>query len=229
MTSKSCSLSALVLALCAGAGVHAQDYPAKPVRVVVPFPPGGGADSVARLVLPKLSERLGANFLVENRSGGGGMMGTEIVSKAAADGYTLALVGASHAVNPGLYRKPAYDAVYDFSPVTIVAFGPALLLVHPSVQAKTARELIALAKAQPGKLHYASAGNGTPPHLAAELFKMLAGVNMVHVPYKGNAAAFSDLVAGQVSVSFQPIPRRSKCRRIRTRSSPFPSTRSCWS
>jgi tripartite-type tricarboxylate transporter receptor subunit TctC len=196
----------VALALCASGLVHAQGYPAKPVRVVVPFPPGGGTDIVTRMVMQKLSERLGANFLIENRSGAGGAIGTEIVSKAAADGYTLAMVSGSHAINPGLYKKMAYDAVYDFAPITLLVSGPALLVVHPSVPAKNVRELIALAKARPGKLHYASAGNGTPPHLAAELFKSMAGVDMVHVPYKGNAMAFTDLISGQVSLSFPTIP-----------------------
>ena len=195
-----------MLALCACAWAHAQDYPAKPVRVVVPFPPGGGTDVIARALTQKLSERLGNNFLVENRSGAGGTIGTEIVSKAAADGYTLGLVNGSHASNPGIYRKLSYDAVYDFAPITLLVSGPAVLVVHPSVQAKTVRELITIAKASPGKLHYASAGSGTPPHLAGELFKSFAGINMVHVPYKGNAAALSDLLAGQVSVSFPGLP-----------------------
>ena len=198
--------TAAVLALCGPAFGEAQDYPAKPVRVVVPFPPGGGTDTVARLVMQKVSEHLGGNFPIENRSGAGGAIGTEIVAKSAADGYTLALVNGSHAVNPALHRKLAYDAVYDFSPVTLLASGPALLVVHPSLPARSVRELIAAAKASPGKLHYASAGSGTPPHLAAELFKSLAGVNMVHVPYKGNAAAFADLMAGKVSVSFPTLP-----------------------
>jgi tripartite-type tricarboxylate transporter receptor subunit TctC len=198
--------ASIALALCASGLVHAQGYPAKPVRVVVPFPPGGGTDIVTRMVMQKLSERLGANFLIENRSGAGGAIGTEIVSKAAADGYTLAMVSGSHAINPGLYKKMAYDAVYDFSPITLLVSGPALLVVHPSVPAKNVRELVALAKARPGKLHYASAGNGTPPHLAAELFKSMAGVDMVHVPYKGNAMAFTDLISGQVSLSFPTIP-----------------------
>src|SRR5262245_32412585 len=196
---------ATLFALC-GAGAQAQDYPAKPVRVVVPFPPGGGTDIVARMVMQKLSEQFNSPFAIENRSGAGGAIGTEIVAKAAADGYTLALVNASHAVNPALHRKLAFDAVYDFSPVTLLVSGPALLVVHPSVPAKSVRELIAAAKASPGKLHYASAGSGTPPHLAAELFKNLAGVNMTHVPYKGNGAALADLLAGQVSVSFPAIP-----------------------
>jgi tripartite-type tricarboxylate transporter receptor subunit TctC len=199
-------LLAAALATVVPGTVHGQQYPAKPVRVVVPFPPGGGTDIVARMVVQKLSERLGASFLVENRSGAGGTIGTEIVAKAAANGYTLAMVSGSHAINPGLHKKMAYDAVYDFAPVTLLASGPALLVVHPSVPAKNVRGLIALAKARPGKLHYASAGNGTPPHLAAELFKMMTGVDMVHVPYKGNAMAFTDLVSGQVSLSFPTIP-----------------------
>jgi tripartite-type tricarboxylate transporter receptor subunit TctC len=197
---------ATALALFACVPVHAQDYPAKPVRVVVPFPPGGGTDIVARVLMQKLGERLSASFLIENRSGAGGTIGTEIVAKSAADGYTLGMVSGSHAINPGLYRKLAYDAVYDFSPVSLLLSGPALLVVHPSVPARNVRELIAAAKARPGKIHYASAGNGTPPHLAAELFKSMAGVDMVHVPYKGNAPAFTDLVSGQVSVSFPTIP-----------------------
>jgi tripartite-type tricarboxylate transporter receptor subunit TctC len=200
------ALLAAALAVSVPGSVRGQQYPAKPVRVIVPFPPGGGTDIVARMVMQKVGERLGASFPIENRSGAGGMIGTEIVAKAAADGYTLGMVSGSHAINPGLYKKLAYDAVYDFSPITQLVSGPALLVVHPSVPARNVRELIAMAKARPGKLHYASAGNGTPPHLAAELFKSMAGVDMVHVPYKGNAAAFSDLIAGEVSVSFPTIP-----------------------
>jgi tripartite-type tricarboxylate transporter receptor subunit TctC len=198
--------AAFCAVLLAAVGAHAQDYPAKPVRVVVPFPPGGGTDIVARLVMQKLGGQIGGSFVIENRSGAGGTIGTEIVSRAPADGYTLGMVSGSHAINPSLYRKLAYDAVRDFAPVTLVVSGPGLLVVHPSVPARTVRELIAVAKSRPGKLHYASAGNGTPPHLAAELFKSLTGVSMVHVPYKGNSLAFNDLVAGQVSVSFPTIP-----------------------
>jgi tripartite-type tricarboxylate transporter receptor subunit TctC len=196
-------MAAVLLAALTG---HAQDYPSRPVRVVVPFPPGGGTDIVARIVTQKLGERLGANFVIDNRSGAGGTIGTEIVAKSPADGYTLAVVSGSHAINPSLYRKLGFDAVRDFSPVTLIVSGPGLLVVHPSVPAKTVKELIAVAKARPGELQYASAGNGTPPHLAAELFKKMAGVNMVHVPYKGNTFAFTDLIAGQVSVSFPTIP-----------------------
>jgi len=197
---------AIAAALLAPLAAQAQDYPARPVRVVVPFPPGGGTDIVARLVTQKLGERLGANFVIDNRSGAGGTIGTEIVAKSPPDGYTLAVVSGSHAINPSLYRKLGYDAARDFAPVTLIVSGPGLLVVHPSVPAKTVKELIAVAKARPGQLHYASAGNGTPPHLAAELFKTMTGVNMVHVPYKGNTFAFTDLVAGQVSVSFPTIP-----------------------
>jgi tripartite-type tricarboxylate transporter receptor subunit TctC len=185
--------------------VHAQDYPARPVRVVVPFPPGGGTDIVARMVMQKLGERLGANFVIDNRSGAGGTIGTEIVAKSPADGYTLGVVSGSHVINPSLYKKLPYDAVRDFAPVTLLVSGPGLLVVHPSVPARTVKELVAVAKARPGQIYYASAGNGTPPHLAAELFKTMTGVNMVHVPYKGNTFAFNDLVSGQVSVSFPTI------------------------
>jgi len=205
MRSGGLARSAVLFAACGSAFAQVFDYPSKPVHVVVPYPPGGATDAVGRIVMPKLGERLGTTFPVENRSGAGGTLGTEIVAKAPADGYMLALVNGSHAVNSALHRKLSYDAVYDFSPVTLLLSGPALLVVHTSVHAKNVRELIALAKANPGKLHYASAGSGTPPHLAAELFKSLAGVNMVHVPYKGNAAAFGDLVAGQVAVSFQSV------------------------
>src|SRR5262249_1491962 len=146
-------LSVILRVLCVSGFVfcaHAQDYPAKPVKVIVPYPPGGGTDVVAGLVLPKLGERLNTSFLIENRSGSGGTTGTEIVAKATADGYTLAMVNGSHAINPSLHRKLAYDAVYDFSPVSLLVSGPALLVVHPSVKANTVRELVALAKARPG-------------------------------------------------------------------------------
>ena len=185
---------------------HGQDYPSKPIRVVVPFPAGGGTDIVTRMVAQKLGESLRASFVIDNRSGAGGTIGTEIAAKSPADGYTLVAVSGSHAINPSLYKKLAYDSVRDFAPVTMLVSGPGLLVVHPSVPAKTVKELIALAKSKPGQLNYASAGSGTPPHLAAELFKTMAGVDIVHVPYKGNTPAFLDLVSGQVSLSFPTIP-----------------------
>lgn len=191
--------------LCAAAAV-AQDFPSKPIRVVVPFPAGGGTDIVARIVLQKIGEGLGATFVVDNRGGAGGTIGTDLVAKAAGDGYTLGIVSGSHAINPSLYRKLPYDTLRDFSPITLLVSGPGVLVLHPSVPARSVKELVALAKARPGQLNYASAGNGTPPHLAAELFKSMVGVDMVHVPYKGNSQAMADLVSGAVSVSFPTIP-----------------------
>lgn len=200
------SVATLCAALICAAGVHAQQYPTRPIRVIVTFPPGGGTDIVARMIAQKLSDTLGVQLVVDNRGGAGGTIGTELIAKAPADGYTIGVVSGSHAINPSLYRNLPYDTLRDFTPVTMLVAGPGLLVVHPSVQAKAVRELIALAKAKPRQLNYASPGSGTPPHLAAELFKLLAGVDFVHVPYKGNAQAMTDLIAGQVSLSFPVIP-----------------------
>jgi len=200
-------LTCVALAAAGPVGLAlAQGYPGKPIRIVVPFPPGGGTDIVARILTQKLSESFGANFVIDNRAGAGGSIGTEMVAKAPPDGYTLGIVSGSHAINPSLYSKLPFDAVRDFAPVTMLVSGPGLLVVHPSLPVKTVKELIALAKGKPGQLNYASAGNGTPPHLAGELFKSMAGVDMVHVPYKGNTPAFVDLISGQVSLSFPTIP-----------------------
>ncbi|MGZ5092410.1 MAG: tripartite tricarboxylate transporter substrate binding protein [Burkholderiales bacterium] len=193
----------LVFSLAATAS--AQSYPDHPVRVVVPFPASGGTDILARLLLQRMSERLGANFVIDNRAGAGGTIGTEIVAKATPDGYTILVASSSHTINPSVYKKIGYDPARDFAPVTLIASGPGLLVVHPSVPAKNVKELIALAKSRPGQLIYASAGNGTPPHLAAELFKSMAGVDLVHIPYKGNVPAFVDLLSGAVSLSFPTI------------------------
>jgi tripartite-type tricarboxylate transporter receptor subunit TctC len=198
-------LAVAALALLATTPLHAQKYPERPVRAVVPFPAGGGTDILARLFLQRLSERLAANFVIDNRAGAGGTIGTEIVAKAAPDGYTILVCSSSHTINPSVYRKLGYDPARDFAPVTIIASGPGVLVIHPSVPARNVKELIAFAKSKPGALNYASAGNGTPPHLAAELFKSMAGVDLVHVPYKGNVPAFADLISGAVSVSFPTI------------------------
>jgi tripartite-type tricarboxylate transporter receptor subunit TctC len=197
-------LAATLVASWAG-GALAQTYPDHPVRVVVPFPAAGGTDILARLLLQRMAERLGANFVIDNRAGAGGTIGTEIVAKAAPDGYTILVASSSHTINPSVYKKIGYDPARDFAPVTLIASGPGLLVVHPSVPAKNVKELIALAKSKPGQLIYASAGNGTPPHLAAELFKSMAGVDLVHIPYKGNVPAFVDLLTGAVSLSFPTI------------------------
>jgi len=192
--------------LMAGSGVVlAQEYPAKAIRVVVPFPPGGGTDFMGRVVMQKVGENLGTTVVIDNRGGAGSSIGTEIVARSPADGYTVLIISGAHAINPSIYAKLPYDSVRDFATVTMFASGPALLVVHPSVPAKTVKELIALAKARPGQLNYASAGIGTPPHLSGELFKTMAGVNMVHVPYKGNGPAYTDLLGGQVTVMFPNV------------------------
>ena len=200
------SVTLAAAVLLAPACPLAQEYPSRPVRVVVPFPAGGGTDIVARLVTQKLPERLGANFLIDNRGGAGGTIGADMVAKSPPDGYTIGVVSSSHAINPSLYKKLPYDTLRDFAPITLIVSGPGLLVVHPSVPVRTVKELIAFAKSRPGQIAYASAGNGTPPHLAGELFKSMTGTSMVHVPYKGNTFAFTDLVSGQVSVSFPTIP-----------------------
>jgi tripartite-type tricarboxylate transporter receptor subunit TctC len=206
-TSRSWSIAGAALAIVVfAATAQPQDYPAKPIRVVVPFPPGGGTDLMARTVVQKLGESLGATIVIDNRGGAGGTIGTELVAKSPPDGYVLLVVSASHAINPGLYRKLPYDSVRDFAPVTMLTSGPGLLVVHPSVPVRTVKEFIALARSRPGQLNYASAGIGTPPHLAGELFKTLAGVDIVHVPYKGNGPAYTDLIGGHVSVMFPTIP-----------------------
>lgn len=181
-------------------------YPTKPVRFVVPFAPGGSNDIVARAIALRLTETLGQPFVVDNRSGAGGVVGTQMVAKAAADGYTIGMGSTSAlAINPALIKKLLYDPVRDFAPVTVVASAPYVLSVHPSVQARTVKELVALAKAKPGTLHFSSAGNGATNHLAGEIFKSATGIDMVHVPYKGAGPAMLDAIAGQVQLTFGPI------------------------
>ena len=189
---------AAVLACCAGS-VGAQNYPAKPVRFVVPFAPGGGADFVARVVGQKFSETFGQSLIIDNRGGAGGAIGTESAAKSAPDGYTLLLGSAGPlAIQPGLSSKLPYDPVKDFAPITIVTSMPYVLVVHPSLPVKNVSELIALARARPGQLNFASPGSGTTTHLATELLKMIAKIDVVNVPYKGVAPAVTDLLAGQV-------------------------------
>jgi tripartite-type tricarboxylate transporter receptor subunit TctC len=180
----------------------AQTYPAKPVRIVVGFPPGGVSDALARLVARWLSERLGQSFIVENRAGAGSTIAAESVARAAPDGYTLLSVGADIAYNPSLYPGLKYDYMRDFTPIAGIALSPLVMEVNPAVPVRTGPELIAYAKASPGTLNYASAGTGTPQHLCVELFKMMTGVDMVHVPYRGGAPAVTDMIAGQVQVMF---------------------------
>jgi tripartite-type tricarboxylate transporter receptor subunit TctC len=179
---------------------QAQGYPVKPVRLVVPFAPGGGTDIIARLVAQYLGEALGQPVVADNRGGAGSTLGTDIVAKAPADGYTVLLGNISLAFNAALYRKLPYDALRDLAPITLVAVQPNILVVHPSLPAKTLKEFIALAQANPGKYSYCSAGTGSGTHLAGELLKMLTGIDLVHVPYKGTGPALNDLIGGQVQM-----------------------------
>ena len=202
-------LNAVIFALGALAShpVLAQAYPAKPIRLVVPFPPGGSTDIVARIVAQKLSERLGQQVVVENRGGAGGTIGTEVVAKAAPDGYTLVLgTTSTHVVAPSVYGKIGYDPVKDFAPVSLVAVTPYLLVVNPSVNVKSLSEFVAYVKARPGKLNYASAGTGSTTHLAMEMLKSAAGLYIVHIPYNGNGPAGTAVIAGQVEMLFGSLP-----------------------
>lgn len=200
--------AALCAALLLGQSAGAQDaagYPDRPVRIVVPFPSAGAMDSIARILGEKIGADWGQQIVVDNRPGAGGNIGSGVVAKAEPDGHTLLMVSIGHAVNPSLYAKMPFDPVADFTPVTLVATVPNLLVVHPSVPAASVEELIALAQEQPGKITYASAGYGTSIHLAGELFKSMTGVDMVHIPYKGSGPAVTDLVGGHVQTMFDSI------------------------
>ncbi len=197
------------LAVMAGAVVQVRaqtpprtDYPVKPVRVLVGFPAGGPTDILARLVAQKLVEATGQQFPIDNRGGDSGMIAEELTAKAAPEGYTLLVVPATHSVNPGLYKKVPFDTLRDFTAVSLVAEGPFILVVHPSLPVKNVQELVALARRNPGRLNYASAGIGGLPHLAGELFNTTTGVRLTHIPYKGAAPATVDLVAGHVTIMF---------------------------
>ena len=190
-------------ALCAATpAALGQAYPAKPVRMIAASSPGSAVDIVARIVAQKLGEQLGQQVVVDNRAGAGGNLGAELAAKAAPDGYTLFMGTPAHAINTGLYRKLNYDLIRDFAPVTQVTSGQYVVVVHPSLPVKSIRELIALARAKPGQLNYASAGSGNATHLAGELFASAARIKLVHVPYKGSGPAVTDLVGGQVQLMF---------------------------
>jgi tripartite-type tricarboxylate transporter receptor subunit TctC len=181
----------------------AQTWPSKPVHVIVPYPAGGFYDLIARLLGAKMQEEFGQPFVVENRTGAGGIVGTDYVARAAPDGYTIMVGGVGpHGINPGLYPKLSYDAVRDFAPIVHVVTAPNVLVVHPSVPANNVQELIALAKAKPGSLNYASNGVGTSPHLAAELFATSLGIKLVHIPYKGSSPAVAAMLGGQTHLAF---------------------------
>ena len=202
-------LTSALLAFADAASAQPHKYPDRPLRDIVPFPPGGGVDIVTRIVTSKLSELLGQQIVVENRAGAGGTVGADLAAKATPDGYTLFTCQiASHAVSPALYKKLPYDHLRDFTPVSLIGTTPNVLVVHPSVPAHSVAEFIAYAKANPGKLNYASPGVGTSPHLTMELFKSLAGIDIVNVPYKGGAPALADVMAGQVVGMFGNLPEQ---------------------
>ncbi len=198
--------------LCATLLVHAgvsmaQAWPTKSIKLMVPFPPGGSTDIVARIVAQKLSERLGQPIVIENRGGAGGTLGTAATARAAPDGYNLAVASTStHVVAPGVYTKLDYDPIKDFAPVGLMAVSPYLLVVNPGLPAKTLKELVVLAKNQPGKLNYASAGIGSTTHLAMEMLKSVTGTYMLHIPYSGNGPAGTAVVGGQVEILFGSLP-----------------------
>src|SRR2546427_215908 len=200
---KACALAALAIS----ASAQAQVYPTKPIRMIVAYPPGGGTDIVGRMVAQKLGETLGQSVLVENRGGASGNIGTELAARAAPDGYTI-LMGnvAPNAINVSLFKNLPFDPVADFVPVSLVASTPNILVVHPSIPARTVKQVIALAKAKPGTLNFASAGVGSSSHLAGELFRILAGADIVHVPYKGAGPAMADVLSGQVQLYFATMP-----------------------
>ncbi len=196
--------SIVPLSICAVTQTWGQAYPTKPIRIIVPFAPGGGTDFIARVAAHKLSEVLGQQAIVENRAGAGGTLGAEVGAKAPPDGYTYTLISGSYAVNPSLY-KLNFDPVNDITPVIQMSQGPFLVVVHPSLPVKGIKDLIALAKAKPGSLNYASSGQGSITHLATALFTDMAGIQMVHVPYKGTSPAITDTIAGQTQVLFGSV------------------------
>jgi tripartite-type tricarboxylate transporter receptor subunit TctC len=204
MTNVRAVLAAACLVLATTGLAAAQNYPTRPVRLIIPFPPGGSNDVVGRLIAIKLGDRLGKQVVVDNRGGAGGVIGTEAVAKAPPDGYTLLVVSMAHAVNPWLY-KLNYDPIKDFAPVGLLAKGANVLVVTPSLPVHSVAELIALAKKQPGDLQYASAGIGSFQHLGSELFKLMAGVDMLHVPFKGGGPALVDVVGGHTKVMFSSM------------------------
>lgn len=199
-------LTLVLLLFCGLLDANAQDYPVRAVRLIVPFPPGGGADFVARLIQNRFAETLGQQVIVDNRAGASGILGTEIASKASADGYTLAM-GTSNTMsaNVALFPKLPYDPLRDFAPISLIANQPNILAVHASLPVRSVKELIALAKSRPGQLNYASSGSGSSHHLSGELLKLMSGTNLVHIPYKGTGPAIQETLGGHVEVLFAGI------------------------
>jgi len=200
------SFVALLVALAGVSGACAQSYPARPVKLIVPYGTGGPADIFGRFIAARLQEALGQPFVVEDRPGGGSIVGTEVVAKSAPDGYTLLMMSNTHTVNETLVPKKPFDLMRDFAPISGVSYSDLMMVVHPSVPASNVKEFIALAKSKPGVLNYASSGNGTPYHMAGELFKALAGVDIVHVPHKGSDQARASILGGQVQMMFDAVP-----------------------
>jgi tripartite-type tricarboxylate transporter receptor subunit TctC len=192
-------------AFAAHAQAPAGPYPSKPVKVIVPYPPGGPTDIVARVVFQQVAESTGQQFLIENRAGAGGNIGAEAVARSPADGYTLLVATTAHAINMSLFKNLGYDVQKDFAPVTLLTQGPLVLVATPNFPASNVRELIALAKAKPDTLNFASSGNGQSTHLSGELFNSMAGIKLAHVPYKGSAPALTDVIAGQVPLMFDTM------------------------
>ena len=202
-----CKVLAVAAAALLPAPGAAQNYPDRPIRVIVPVPAGGTPDVVARMVQPGLTGLLGQQLVIDNRGGAGGLIGAELAAKAVPDGYTLFFSSpGALTILPHLQKQVGYDTLRDFAPISLVSIGPFLLITHPSLPVKTVKELLALAKSEPGKLNYASAGNGAANHLAMELFKSMAGINITHVPYKGAPQAITDLIGGSVNLMFNSIP-----------------------
>jgi tripartite-type tricarboxylate transporter receptor subunit TctC len=211
----------LLVGLTLGAGlVSAQEYPNKPIRIIVGFPPGGGADTVARLIVPKLSEHLGQQLVIDNRSGASGNIALEQLAKALPDGYTLMVTTPTVTVNPALYARPGYDSVNDFTPIALMVSTVYVLVVHPSLPVKSVKELVALAKAKPHQLNYSSGGNGSAAHLSLELFRSMTGIDVVHVPYKGIAPGLIAVLSGEVQftsgspTSTLPLVKEGKLRAL---------------
>lgn len=199
------ALSAALAGVCFVSHAHAQQYPVAPMRIVVPYPPGGGTDILARLIGQKLNESWSQPVVVDNRPGANGTVGAAFVAKAAGDGHTMLMIPAGYAANPTLYKRLPYDQSRELAPVSRLASGPLVLVVHPSLPAKSIKELIALSRARPGEINFGSAGSGSLPHMSAELFNSMSGIKMVHIPYKGAGAAVTDVLAGRVPVYFMNI------------------------
>lgn len=192
------------IVILASEAALAQTYPAKPIRIIAAAPASGGVDTISRIIGQKLGEKLGQQVVVQNRPGAGGTVGSQVVAKAAPDGYTLLTISISHAVIPSLHKNLPYDPVHDLTPITVLVNAPNILVVHPSLPARSVKELIAFAKSRPGEIHYSSTGNGSPAHLAMELLKLRTGIDLVHVPYKSTAFG-TDLIAGRVSLTFASV------------------------